>query len=219
MDKQHLLDGLLNEIHQEYLDTASYTHCAHISLAVENALRDIPRDHFVPNDFQEYAFANRPLPIGNNQTISQPYIVAIMTDLLQLSVKSRVLEIGTGCGYQTAILAKLAREVFSVEIIPDLQLRAELNLLTCGITNTHLRLGDGNEGWPEAAPFDAIIVTACADEVPYNLLHQLTIHGRMVIPLKLHGQQQLCTVTLDDSRQPNVQPLLPVRFVPLIRVS
>jgi protein-L-isoaspartate(D-aspartate) O-methyltransferase len=219
MDRQHLLDGLMEEIHQEYQDTANYTHCQHISLAVEDALREVPRDAFVPPDYRDYAFANKPLPIGSNQTISQPYIVAIMTDLLRLQKHSKVLEIGTGCGYQTAILAKLADKVFSVEIIPALYQQALDNLLVCGVNNCHLKLGDGNEGWSQEAPFDAIIVTACADDIPHPLLAQLSPDGRLLIPLKLYGQQQLCVVTLDESRQPHVQPLLPVRFVPFVRVS
>ncbi|MBI4732864.1 MAG: protein-L-isoaspartate(D-aspartate) O-methyltransferase, partial [Chloroflexi bacterium] len=146
---------------------------------------------FVPPDDLAWAYADGPLPIGHGQTISQPYIVALMTELLQLEPTARVLEIGTGCGYQAAVLGKLAAEVHTVELIPELARRAEETLRDLGYANVHVHLGDGSPGWPEFAPYDGIIVTAASPEVPPPLLEQLAEGGRLVLPVGGRGSQVL----------------------------
>jgi protein-L-isoaspartate(D-aspartate) O-methyltransferase len=184
---------------------------------VLRAFAEVSRELFVPGRFQEEADADRPLPIGFGQTISQPYVVAFMTERLALRGGERVLEIGTGSGYQTAILARLARAVFSVEIIPELAERArELLLGKLGLDNVSLRRGDGAEGWPERAPFDAILVTAAAPEVPPPLLAQLAPGGRMILPVGAPPDvQTLRLVTRGEDGASFESDLLPVRFVPL----
>ena len=147
------------------------------------ALRAVPRHAFVPGDLDAVAYEDRPLTIGEGQTISQPYIVGIMTELAELGPLSRVLEIGTGSGYQTAVLAEIAAEVYSIEIVASLARRAAEVLTRLGYHDVHLRIGDGYAGWPEAAPYDAIVVTAAPPHVPQPLLAQLAIGGRMVIPV------------------------------------
>jgi protein-L-isoaspartate(D-aspartate) O-methyltransferase len=159
------------------------------------------------------AYANRPLPIGHGQTISQPYIVALMTQLARLSPESRVLEIGTGCGYQTAVLAACASDVFSIELEPELSARAAGTLEALGIGNVHWRVGDGSVGWPEAAPFDGILVTAAPPDVPPALLDQLALGGRLVIPLGTGAQELWVFTRTPDGVLRN--PVIPVRFVPL----
>jgi len=177
------------------------------------ALRAIPRHEFVPPEQRIHAYEDRPLPIGEGQTISQPYIVAVMTELLELDGSETVLEVGTGSGYQAAVLGKLAREVYSIEIVPELALRAEADLKRLGYANVHVRHGDGYRGWPEHAPFDAIIVTAAPGHVPEPLVEQLALGGRMVLPV---GDvfQDLVLVTRGEEgvRQ---ERLLGVRFVPM----
>lgn len=185
--------------------------------AVLRAFAEVPREAFVPERFRFEADADRPLPIGFGQTISQPYVVAFMTERLALRGTERVLEIGTGSGYQTAILAHLAREVFSVEIIPELADRArEVLLDRLGYRNVWLRAGDGAEGWPEAAPFDAILVTAAAPEIPPRLVDQLGPGGRMIIPVGgAPDVQTLRLVTRGNDGASVQSDLLSVRFVPL----
>jgi len=156
---------------------------------VLRAMAEIPRHLFVPPEEREEAYGDRPLPIGADQTISQPYIVALMTEQLRLRPETKVLEIGTGSGYQAAVLARLATQVYSVERIPELAAQAARRLESLGIRNVQTRVGDGSQGWPEAAPFNGIIVTACAAELPEPLTQQLAAGGRMVIPLG-RGQQQ-----------------------------
>jgi protein-L-isoaspartate(D-aspartate) O-methyltransferase len=181
------------------------------------AVADTPRRLFVPASFQCDADADRPLPIGHGQTISQPYIVALMTEWLQLRGDERVLEIGTGSGYQAAILARLAREVYSVEILPDLSERAALALEAAGIHNVHLRVGDGSRGWPEAAPFDRIIVTAAPARIPDALLVQLAPGGRLVVPVGGDPERQLLHLVVKGPRGDlEARQILPVRFVPLV---
>jgi protein-L-isoaspartate(D-aspartate) O-methyltransferase len=181
------------------------------------AIADTPRRLFVPASFSEDADADRPLPIGHGQTISQPYIVALMTEWLLLTGDERVLEIGTGSGYQAAILGRLAREVFSVEILPDLSARAERALEAAGIDNVHLRVGDGSRGWPEEAPFDRIIVTAAPARIPDALLAQLAPRGRLVVPVGGDPQRQLLHLIVKGPRgELDCQEILPVRFVPLV---
>jgi len=211
------LNALIDQIKNEYRETACYTGLSQMDTRVEQALRSVPRPTFVPERDRRYAYGNYPLPIGYNQTISQPYIVALMTDLLALDSYSRVLEIGTGCGYQTAVLASIAREVYSIEIVQELSAMAADHLRELHYSNVHLRVGDGHEGWPESAPFDAIMVTACAEEVPSPLLEQLGSGGRMIIPLQdSYYQQELYLLFRDEHDQLQRRPILPVRFVPFI---
>ncbi len=181
------------------------------------AVARVPRRAFVPESFREEADSDRPLPIGFGQTISQPYVVAYMTEKLRLAGSERVLEVGTGSGYQTAILANLAREVFSIEIVPALAERANRVLLeTLGLTNVRLRTGDGAEGWQEEAPFDRIIVTAAAADVPAALVDQLVPGGRMILPVGRELDVQVLRVYDRGNDGESVQTdLLPVRFVPL----
>jgi protein-L-isoaspartate(D-aspartate) O-methyltransferase len=179
------------------------------------AMRSVPRHFFVPASFRRYAYADAPLPIGHGQTISQPYIVAFMTEALELKPADRVLEIGTGSGYQAAVLARVCSEVYSIEIVEPLATEAAARLKRLGYTSVHLRTGNGYHGWPEAAPFDAIIVTAAPDELPEVLLEQLAVGGRMVAPVG-RGEQVLVRIrrTQGDYKREN---LLPVRFVPMVR--
>lgn len=214
------LERLIGQIKLEYRETASYTGCRQLSPAVERALRQVPRHAFVPSNERRYAYGNYPLPIGLGQTISQPYIVALMTDLLELTANSRVLEIGTGCGYQTAVLAEVAAEVYSIEIIPELGDMAGERLAQLGYINTHVRIADGYQGWPDAGPFDAIIVTACAEELPAPLLTQLAPQGHMVIPLQLsYLHQELMLITRGENGEAERRKILPVRFVPFTRAQ
>jgi protein-L-isoaspartate(D-aspartate) O-methyltransferase len=181
------------------------------------AMRKVPREHFVPADVAPLAYTDQPLPIGHGQTISQPYIVAYMSEALQIAETEKVLEIGTGSGYQAAILGELAREVYTIEIVPDLAERARTTLESLGYANVHVRAGDGYAGWPEEAPFDAIIVTAAPDHVPQPLVDQLAVGGRLVIPVGSFDQQmRILTRTPDGIHESRT---LPVRFVPLRRGS
>ncbi len=180
------------------------------------AMRKIPRHLFVPEEYAEESYSDEPLPIGLDQTISQPYIVAVMTELLALSPKHRVLEVGTGSGYQTAILAELAGEVYSLEIVPELGKRAADLLISLGYKNVWIKISDGYNGWPEMAPFDAIIVTACAEELPSPLLVQLKAGGRLVAPLGTEREQYLYLFARTEEGVVKKRGV-PVRFVPLIR--
>ena len=183
---------------------------------VLDAMRRAPRHVFVPADLQDLAYADRPLPIGYGQTISQPYIVALMTDLLRLAPHSHVLEIGTGSGYQAAILAELGHQVFTMEIVPALAERAAERLSNLGYNTVHVRQGDGYFGWPDAAPFDAIVVTAAAPQVPPPLVQQLRPGGRMVIPVgAAFLTQQLMLIEKLGESTIRTEGLLPVSFVPL----
>ena len=179
--------------------------------AVLDAMRSVPRHLFVPEGDRVRAYDDGPLSIGRGQTISQPYIVALMTELARLTPASRVLEVGTGCGYQTAVLAACAGEVWTVEIEPELSARAASVLAALRVGNVHQRVGDGSLGWPEAAPFDAILVTAAPADVPPALLDQRAAGGRLVIPLGTTSQD-LCVFT----REPQGirrESVIPVRFV------
>jgi protein-L-isoaspartate(D-aspartate) O-methyltransferase len=181
---------------------------------VLDAFESVPRQLFVPLEFCGSAYEDRPLPIGFKQTISQPYIAAYMTQSLGLTGTERVLEVGTGSGYQAAILSSLARDVHTVELIPSLADRAAKVLTGLGITNVFVHLGDGSQGWLEAAPYDAIIVTAAAPHVPMPLLDQLTPHGRMILPVGDTGVQELEFWTREGDSFSH-ESLLPVAFVPL----
>lgn len=185
--------------------------------AVLRAMEQVPRHEFVPFQYREQAYADHPLPIGYDQTISQPYIVSLMTELLQPGPEDRVLEVGTGCGYQTAILAEIVQEVYSVEIVPELAELAARRLAELGYHKAHVRCGDGYHGWPEHAPYVGIMVTAAAPEVPPPLVEQLAEGGRMVIPVgKRLGFQELWLLTKIESRiqRKNYGGVL---FVPLTR--
>lgn len=192
----------------------------------ENGIRDervlaafveVPRELFVPEHLRDAADADHPLPIGCGQTISQPFVAAYMTERLRLSGAERVLEVGTGSGYQTAILARLAEEVFSIEIVPELAARArEVLLERLGIANVRLRTGDGALGWPEEAPFDRVMVTAAATDVPPALVAQLAPGGRMILPVGESFEAQMLRVVDRGNDGLTAQAdLLPVRFVPL----
>jgi protein-L-isoaspartate(D-aspartate) O-methyltransferase len=183
--------------------------------AVLAAMGRVPRRLFVPHAYQHLAHGDRPLPIGFDQTISQPYIVAYMTEAAEISPRDRVLEIGTGSGYQAAVLGEIAREVYSVEIVPELAMQAGALLRGLGYANVQVRAGDGYLGWREEAPFDAIIVTAAPDHVPPALVEQLAMNGRMVIPVGV-GEQEM-RVLRRTSAGVVERRTLPVRFVPLVR--
>ncbi len=186
------------------------------SSRVLEALRRVPRDRFVPQRERSHAFENRPLPIGCGQTISQPYIVGYMTQALDIRRADRVLEVGTGSGYQTAVLAELTDHVYTIEIVQELARRARERLERLGYTTVRTRVGNGREGWPEQAPFDAIIVTAAAEEVPPALLEQLDRGGRLMIPVGRNAAaQELVLIRRDEAGRVRTESLLPVRFVPL----
>ena len=178
------------------------------------AMRRVPRHELVPEAEREYAYDDGPLPIGEGQTISQPYIVAAMSEAAALRGDERVLEVGTGSGYQAAVLAELAREVYTIELEPELAARAKRDLTRLGYEKVHTRTGDGYRGWPEAAPFDAILVTAAPDHVPPDLEAQLRVGGRLVIPVGDSADQELWLFTKTE-RGLERKRLMPVRFVPL----
>ncbi len=189
-----------------------------ISPAVLNAIARVPREDFVPQHERAVAYADTALPIGHGQTISQPFIVAYMTELLRVNVGDRVLEIGTGSGYQAAVLAELGAEVYSLETIAELAISAQKRLKALGYREVRVRTGDGHKGWPEHAPFSSIVVTAVADSIPRALLTQLGTGGRLVIPLRdPSGEQWLTLVEKDAAGKISQYQLFPVRFVPLCR--
>jgi protein-L-isoaspartate(D-aspartate) O-methyltransferase len=185
---------------------------ASLDRRVLDVLGKVPRHEFVRVEVQPLAYADMPLPSGFNKTISQPFIVALMTDLLDLQPTDVVLEIGTGLGYQAAILAELVRSVYSIEIIEELGSEARQRLTRQGYSNVEVRIGDGRGGWPEHAPFDKIIVTAAPDLVPPTLLYQLKAGGKMVIPAGLPDTQQLVLVDKDAGGMTSTKEILPVRF-------
>ena len=179
---------------------------------VLTAMAKVPRHQFVPIEVQQYAYLNRPIPIGFDKTISQPLMVAVMTDLLELKPDDMVLEIGTGLGYQAAVLAELAGKVYSVEIIDELAQRAIRRLKQQGYTNVEVRIGNGYAGWPEHAPFDKVMVTAAPDLIPPPLINQLKAGGRMVIPVGLLSAQQLVVVEKDLNGKVTTKEIMPVLF-------
>jgi protein-L-isoaspartate(D-aspartate) O-methyltransferase len=189
---------------------------ARLSPRVRAAMTEVPRHEFVPLEHRSAAYRNRPLSIGHGQTISQPLIVALMTELLQLTQTDKVLEVGTGSGYQAAILSVLTREVYTVEIVPELSKMARANLERLGYGNVSMKIGDGYQGWSEHAPFDAIIVTAAPDHPPPPLIAQLRPGGRMVIPVG-DFVQQLRVLAKHADGTATTTIVAPVRFVPLIR--
>jgi protein-L-isoaspartate(D-aspartate) O-methyltransferase len=180
---------------------------------VLSALRKVERHRFVPEEYRSSAYTDQPLPIGEGQTISQPYIVALMTELLELKGDEKVLEIGTGSGYQAAVLSELAKEVYTVEIVESLASKAKDRLLELGYQNVRVKSGDGYLGWPEAAPFDAIVVTAAPDHIPKPLIDQLKEGGRMVVPVGRYAQELKKIVK--RSGKIETTDIVPVLFVPM----
>lgn len=181
------------------------------------AMQNVPRHLFVPENMKPYAYSDRPLPIGDGQTISQPYIVAFMTEALQLKESDKVLEIGTGSGYQAAILAKIVDSVYTIEIVKPLAIKAKDRLQQLGYANVNVKWGDGYHGWPSKAPFDAIIVTAGADSIPQPLIDQLKIGGRMIIPVGPHNYVSHLVLVTKKKNKIIKKKLIPVRFVPFTR--
>ena len=214
MDAAHA--RLLKEIEAEARETAPYTGIAAFDARVMRARAEVPRHEFVPEEERMSAYLDLPLPIGHGQTISQPYIVALMTNLLDIEAGDVVLEVGAGSGYQAAVLSKLAREVHTVEIVPALARACRERLARLGFANVVVHEGDGGAGLAAAAPFDAIIVTAAARRVPPALAAQLKPGGRMALPLGEEGAtQELVLLAKDERGQITFRPVLPVRFVPL----
>ncbi|MDO9424755.1 MAG: protein-L-isoaspartate(D-aspartate) O-methyltransferase [Methylobacter sp.] len=208
--------ALVDIIKAGVLTTRDYLNQESLDEPVLDALRKVPRHEFVRDAERPYAYQNRPLPIGHGQTISQPYIVAIMTDLLKLKKTDRALEVGTGSGYQAAILAELVDSVYTIEIIEPLAKQAAENLKRTGYDAVHTRTGDGYYGWETAAPFDAIVVTAVASHIPPPLIKQLKPGGRMIIPVGARFMTQyLVLVTKDANEKVTTHQILPVSFVPL----
>lgn len=214
MDKN--VKRMLNDIATEVKYTRSLTGKDAFSPQVMDAIARVPRQQFVPENIRKNAFDNGPLPIGHGQTISQPYIVALMTDLLDVHKHHRVLEIGTGSGYQTAVLSLLCAEVYSVELIPILSQQAEQRLIDLGYNNVKTFVGDGYRGLPEHAPYDRIMVTAAANYVPDDLIDQLKADSRLVIPVgEPYSHQQLILINKDAQGNISQKNILPVAFVPL----
>ena len=210
------MERMLREIERDTRETVAYTGQDQLSARVLEAMRSVPRRAFVPAGEASRAYLDRPLPIGSGQTISQPFIVALMTEMADITEGERVLEVGTGSGYQAAVLAELTDEVYSIEILPELAARARATLDAQGYAKVQTRVGDGWHGWPEEAPFDAILVTAAAERIPPPLLAQLAAGGRLVIPIKEGAfSEQLTLVIRRQDGGLESRELLPVRFVPL----
>ncbi|MCW8916657.1 MAG: protein-L-isoaspartate(D-aspartate) O-methyltransferase [Magnetovibrio sp.] len=216
---QNHRDALVRQIQTEAAETTFWTGRSQFSNRVMDAMARVPRHVFIPRDEHfSIAYANRPQPIGRGQTISQPYIVALMTDLLDLKGDERILEVGTGSGYQAAVLAEVAYEVYSVERFDDLAAQAQAALTNAGYHQVRIKHGDGAQGWIEYAPFDGIVVTAAVDgPIPHALIEQLAPGGRMVIPLGPQSGPQMLTLGIKDrSNRFRSNPVLPVSFVPLV---
>ncbi|WP_434149871.1 protein-L-isoaspartate(D-aspartate) O-methyltransferase [Methylocaldum gracile subsp. desertum] len=208
--------ALIDEIRSETRWVSSEIGKTELDAQVLAAMGKVPRHEFVSEDLRSIAYANRPLPIGYGQTISQPFIVALMTDLLRVKPDDTVLEIGTGSGYQAAVLAELAERVYSIEIVPELTQMATERLKRLGYAKVEIKTGDGYYGWPEHAPFDAIIVTAAPTQIPPPLVQQLKPGGRMIIPVG--GQfllQYLVLVEKSEQGKISTRQIVPVQFVPL----
>jgi protein-L-isoaspartate(D-aspartate) O-methyltransferase len=211
-------ERMLREIESDFRATASDTGVSAPSPALRRALAAVPRERFVPTALAADAYNNTPLPIGEGQTISQPFIVALMTELLKLAPGARVLEVGTGSGYQAAMLAEMGMRVYSIEIVAPLAERARVALDAAGYAAVVTRVGDGYQGWPDAAPFDGIIVTAAPEHVPPALVEQLKPGGRLVIPVGPNWlSQELRVIRKEIDGRTVTQRTLPVRFVPLTR--
>lgn len=213
---QAALQSMIEAIEADVERTSSRIGRSRLEPRVLTALAGVPRHEFVPRRLQDNAYENRPLPIGYGQTISQPYIVALMTELLEVEAGDEVLEVGTGSGYQAAVLAGLAAKVYTIEIIPELGRSASERLGRLGYQNVETRIGDGYHGWEEQAPFDGIIVTAAAGHVPPPLVQQLRPGAKMVIPVgRPFAVQHLLLVTKQEDGEIRTRQILPVAFVPL----
>ena len=211
-------EQLLREIDSEIRETAAETGVSSLSAPVRRAMTNVARERFVPPQWAASAYDNRPLPIGDGQTISQPFIVALMTELLRPKREDVVLEVGTGSGYQAAVLAECVAKVYSIEIVAPLAQRALAALAAAGYRNIETRVGDGYLGWPEAAPFDGIIVTAAPDHVPPRLVEQLKPGGRLVIPVgPQRAGQELLVIEAGRDGRAVTRRTIAVRFVPLTR--
>ncbi|MEJ2454684.1 MAG: protein-L-isoaspartate(D-aspartate) O-methyltransferase [Candidatus Thiodiazotropha sp.] len=210
------LEGMLQDIRAEADYVCRMTGRGQLNDQTLNAMRRVPRQHFVSKSFRSHAYENSPLPIGGGQTLTQPFIVALMTDLVDPKPADKVLEVGTGSGYQTAILAQLAAELYTIEILPELAQASQHRLDEEGCLNIQYRIGDGYYGWPDTAPFDVIMVTAAVETIPVPLIQQLAPGGRMILPVgKRRYTQDL--ILLQKSADGNIHStsLLPVTFVPL----
>jgi protein-L-isoaspartate(D-aspartate) O-methyltransferase len=207
--------GMIDDIEREVRLTSEMIGRNRLAAKVMSAMASTPRDKFIPKTQLEFAYNNGPLSIGCGQTISQPYIVALMTDLLQLEDDHVVLEIGTGSGYQAAILSQLCKQVYSIEYVPELAELARLRLQKLGYNNIETKTGNGYDGWPEHAPYDGIIVTAAATRIPEPLLEQLKPGGRMVIPIgEQYFHQELILLEKDEDGNIERKDILSVAFVP-----
>ena len=207
---------MTRQIARHARNVAAETGRAELSAKVLRAMETVPRHEFVPAELRAFAYVDSPLPIGFDKTISQPFIVALMTDVLDLQPDDKVLEVGTGLGYQAAILAELAGEVYSIEIIEELAQSAQRRLAERGVANIAVMVGDGSRGWPEHAPFDKVLVAAAPDLIPTALLAQLKPGGRMVIPAGLEDAQKLMEVEKSPGGQLGTRDLLSVRFSTLV---
>lgn len=213
---EHARQQMIQLIEKNVDETSIYLDKQTLHPLVMTAISKVPRHEFVPANKRKYAYQNRPLPIGFGQTISQPYIVAIMTDLLNPQPQHRILEVGTGSGYQAAVMAELVQKVYTIEIIKPLEKLARKRLKRLAYKNISVKLGDGYYGWKEHAPYDAIIVTAAASHIPPPLIAQLKPNGRMMIPVGSRFLvQQLLLVEKDKNGEVSARQILPVAFVPL----
>jgi protein-L-isoaspartate(D-aspartate) O-methyltransferase len=211
------IDKMIADIDSEVVYTRKMIGRDSLDSRVMDAMRSVPRDEFVPEELKPFAFDNGPLPIGHAQTISQPYIVALMSDLLNPDKDDVILEVGTGSGYQTAVLSRLVKKVYSIEVIQELSEAAGARLKRIGYNNIELCTGNGYYGWPEHAPYDGIIVTAAASHIPEALVEQLKPGGRLAIPIGLPGlHQELMLVEKDKNGETQVNSILAVAFVPLV---
>ena len=211
-DFQALRQRMLIEIAEQPIYASAQLGKAALDRRVMDAMAKVPRHAFVPLELQAFAYANTPLPVGYGKTISQPFIVAVMTDLLDIAPADRVLEIGTGMGYQSAVLAELAERVYSIELIGELATQARRRLARQACTRVEIRVGNGCAGWPEQAPFDKIIATAAPDLIPPALIYQLKPGGKMVIPAGLPDAQQLMLLVKDDGGNVSTKDIFAVRF-------
>lgn len=215
MAEQHR--QMLDAIAEDAADTARLTGRKALSAPVMAAMAKVRRDRFVPEKEAPYAYVNRPRPIGHGQTISQPFVVALMTDLLDLAPGDRVLEIGTGSGYQAAVLAEIGAKVFTIEVVEALAAKAAEALRKEGYGTVEVRFGDGYKGWPEEAPFDAVIVTAAPEKIPDALVAQMKPGARMVVPVGRQGDAQaLYRCVKRDDGELDCRNVLPVAFVPMV---